>query len=351
MGYRCTVLAIILVAFLRCFLFLDQRPLAEWDETRNAGVVRELVTKSTFPFLTYDGKPFFEKPPLWYYLTGIVSLSGYSLTTLRLVSATWGFTTILIVFWIGVRWYGKAGGTIAAIVLLTTGHLFIPDAGGYFSPHTFRSADSDSLLIFCMVLAFFCFFRDKPQFTLGMVFSALGILAKGPMGIVPAAAYIIYIVTRRDWRSINPVQLVTAGMVFFFVLTPWYLVMIFSFGDLFIREHLGYHLFARIVESLEGHEGEWWFYISVLSNKEVFLGLEALFFSTAFLLRKSNTLKEYKAFAPLMVIALILLFITVTRTKLAWYVLPVYPFAALVIGNTGGQILKSIFPESIFRDS
>lgn len=353
---------LILFVLFRLFLNLDTDPIARWDEETNAQVVLELVNNSSFPYLTLNTEPFFEKPPLWYYITAdIVKNFGYNNFTLRIVSAVSGLLLFLLTAVISWKWYGPVGSIVSIIVLATTEQLFINNVGGYFSTHTLRSADSDALQILFLIASMYCFGLAQANIRtlyLGFVFSGLAFLTKGPVGLLPPLVYIIYMLSMATLRTKNKEprnkpstknqvprtsnqfsvlssrSWVSGFLLFCLIVLPWYIVMFRTFGFPFLQEHFGYHMIKRVAEPLEGHSQEWWFYLEFLFNKKVYLWTWIFIASLIFLIEKSkHSLKEYKTFAPLVFVVSLLLITTLTHTKLAWYILPIYPFIAVFIGN------------------
>ncbi len=117
--------------FYRIFFNLLQAPVERWDEQTNIEVVINSLSHKSFPVLYIDDKPFFEKPPLWYWITAIVVKSvNQSPFSMRLLSAVSGVGVILLTVFLAWRWWGVYAGISSWIVLLTTNQLFVTNAGG-----------------------------------------------------------------------------------------------------------------------------------------------------------------------------------------------------------------------------
>ncbi|MFQ5493708.1 MAG: hypothetical protein ACE5DX_06140 [Candidatus Dojkabacteria bacterium] len=106
--------------------------------------------------------------------------------------------------------------------------------------------------------------------------------------------------------------------------------MVVSLGSVFINEYIGYHLLQRSLTALEGHNQPIWFYLSVLSNWRVFV-VWPLLLSAVTLAAKSQG-KEFLRDISVIMVVLTVVGFSLAGTKLAWYILPVYPFAAILIG-------------------
>lgn len=300
------VLTLLLIAltWYRCFGNLTTNPIERWDEQTNIAVIADTRSHGSFPILFLENTPFFEKSPLWYYLHLFLPVHP------RVVSAFAGLLTILLTAYITWKWWGPLAGFVSWVILLTTNHLFVTNPSGIFSTHTFRSADVDSLFMFLLVASFFV---DSPKWK-GLL-AGLAVLTKGPLGALP----ILF--------STNKITSICWALA---TILPWYTYMVAQFGETFLSAHFGYHLYTRSVMPLEGHTQYWWYYASILSNRHLFFSWELLVGSMIYLFA-TKKLKDSRIRSIVIMAATLLLVPTFVQTKLAWYILPFYPFAALVI--------------------
>jgi len=346
---RFFLITLIALAIIFCFYKLSYPDLQKWDETTNANVVYESLHSNRPWILQFEKKPFFEKTPLWYYATmGIVKILGFNKYTLRLVSAFSGFLLILLIYMLGKMLYTRFAGLMAGFTLLATGHLFFFHPGGYFSSHHIRSADSDILQILLIVFSFYAFCRVTKGNTSwiysGVIASALAVMSKGPMGILPLIVFFICGILSKKRLCLSFSQIALAVSFFIILVMPWHIYMYLQFKEKFINSYFYYHLLRRVISPLEKHGEPWWFYFKLLSIRQVFFSLELLV--AAFVARVINRQTKrlvYTRFGLLVTIVLILLIITIVKTKLAWYILPLYPFAALVIGGFLNQLREKGF--------
>lgn len=333
-------LATILLTLLtiwRLFSGLGQAPFERWDEVTNVEVVTNLITTRSFPALYAFHQPFFEKPPLWYYLSALIARAvGVSKNSMRALSVVSGLCIILFTVYLAWRWWGTASGFTAWIVLLTTNQLFITNPAGYFATHTFRSADLDALLIAFMIVAFAACASLKKCSVIAGLATGLGVLTKGPFGFVPLViATLLFIRKKRYFCSLWTAWIVGAA-----VAVPWYLYMTARFGSTFLSAGIGYHLIDRAISPLEGHASSPLFYVWVLASRSVFLSWELLAGSLIWLTVKKKFTDMRVLYSVCMTVVLFLI-PTVVQTKLAWYILPVYPFAALTIAAAVGDLVHS----------
>lgn len=311
------------ITLYRLFFDLGRLPAERWDEETNLHVVNTIIALHIFPALSLDGSPFFEKPPLWYWTAAVSGmLFSDSLIAIRTISAIAGFLTISIIAWTATKWWGAIAGFTSWFVLITTNHIFIKNPAGIFSTHTFRSADVDSLYIFFLTLSFIAScsqlnFRSKSLLT--GVFSALAILTKGPIGVLP----FIFLPKKSLFQAI---------IICTILVIPWYTYMTVTFGQPFISTHILYHLIQRSMSPIEGHTNPWWYFVSLLTNRAFFLSWELAFLSVIWPIIHRTHVHDRLVRATIVMFILCLIIPSAAQTRLAWYILPFYPFAALSIG-------------------
>jgi 4-amino-4-deoxy-L-arabinose transferase-like glycosyltransferase len=337
------VLSMIAIVLIQCFSGITTAPIERWDEQTNIDVVKHSSMLGTFPFLMLDGHPFFEKPPLWYYTATLASgIHGVSANTLRFVSAVFGMLFLLLVISTAWKWWGKTAGIISFVLLVTTNHLFVNNPVGIFSTHTLKSADVDSMFLFFLFLSFVFarhVYTSRRFAILTGIISGFAVLTKGPLGIVPffVASILFYRTSYKKYRT-NLLYLI---VTFLATVIPWYLCMIYRYGWQFISNNVGYHIFERVVIPLEGHGNSPWFYFSLLANISIFpYGIP--FLISGIWIFASGIYRKDMRIAYSFIMALICLATpTLMQTKLAWYILPFYPFAVLTTVGTVSTIGKT----------
>ena len=123
-GPRSTVVVLGLL-FVACWLAIG-RDLWTPDEPREAEISREMwLAPSVVP--TLNGRPFIEKPPLYYWtVAGVFATFGESSPALaRSVSAAASFLTLLVVFLWGRRDFSAGVGLLAAFGLATSAQFLV----------------------------------------------------------------------------------------------------------------------------------------------------------------------------------------------------------------------------------
>ncbi len=327
------------------FQFLGRLTLLEPDEGRYGEIAREMLEKMDFitPHLNYV--KYFEKPPLLYWLNALsISLFGQNEFAVRFPSALAGLLGILLTYHIGRKIFGRREGLFSALVLGTSVG-FLAQA---------RMNIIDMTLTLCMTASHGCFLiavqdeekRKGLYYHLFYLFSALAILAKGLIGLVfPVAIIFLFVVFTRQWRLFTEMRLKTGIPLFLIVSAPWFILVSVKNPEFphffFIHEHL-----ERFLTKVHGRYQPPWFFIPVL--------LGCMFPWSLFLpvtvhrLKRENTssVSVPLKFLSLWVIV-IFCFFSLSGSKLAPYILPVFPAVALLIGRMlsiaceeGGNALK-----------
>jgi 4-amino-4-deoxy-L-arabinose transferase-like glycosyltransferase len=175
---------LLLVLPLATLLFatdLGGRDLWDPDEPRAARVVIGIAETGSWSVLRHEGRPYLEKPPLFYWLAAAAARAGgrVSETALRLPSSLAALATVLFLFFLGRDLFGRRTGALAAVVLATAQDFFMEARWGH----------ADMLWTCFLTLACFAYQRARravrPGIPLALFYGALGLaaLTKGPAGI------------------------------------------------------------------------------------------------------------------------------------------------------------------------
>src|SRR3954467_5136543 len=108
---RTSFLLVLAVAFLLGLAPVVSHSLWTPDEPTGAGIGRAMAESGDWIVPRLNGKPFLEKPPLyWWALAGSLRLLGMSDTAARVPSALFTVLTLLVVWVAGIRLGGPREG-------------------------------------------------------------------------------------------------------------------------------------------------------------------------------------------------------------------------------------------------
>ena len=259
------------VLSLAVFLWLAAlawlRPLSLPDEGRYVGVALEMLWSGNWLLPTLDTLPYFHKPPLFYWLTaaslGAFGINAWAARLGSLLAATACALSLYHFLW---RWSGYAHARAALLVLLTAPFFY---GGAQF-------ANLDMLVAACISGTILCAAHavlgasdatrpSRPALAGAYALAALGLLAKGLIGIViPAIVIGIWLVLLgRPWMILRLVWL--PGVALFAVIgLPWFLLIQARYPDFFSYFFVHHH-FERFAAQGFNNRQPFWFLVAVFA--------------------------------------------------------------------------------------
>jgi 4-amino-4-deoxy-L-arabinose transferase-like glycosyltransferase len=357
---------------------LGSLPLVGPDEPRYAEVAREMFARHDLITPTLGGLPWFEKPPLLYWLmiTGY-RVFGVSEYAARLGPAVCGLLTAVFVYWIGktiedtrAESSSKTAededqrrdglGRFSALVWLSSLGAIV------FS----RGASFDIVVTMTITGALACFFvwdvrYRTPSGSDGIViapnlllagfycFIGLSLLAKGLIGIViPFGVISAYYLLKREWPHWKFVKSLFWGLpLAIAVAAVWFGPMLSRHGWKFVDQFIVQHHFARFVTNKYHHPAPFYFYLLVLfalaAPWTIFLGA-GFWSSQRWHWRGRTPLDRFRVFAFCWVVVP-LVFFSFSESKLTAYILPALPAVALLISERITCFLHARRGDLVFR--
>ncbi len=330
---RAAALLLAAAMALAWFGTLGWRPLVRADEARYAEIAREMVASGDWVTPRLNGFKYFEKPPLQYWATaGAFEVFGLHDWASRLWPALTGFAGLILVLALGRRLLGAGAGAYAAAVLAGSPlYAFL----GQFDTLDMGVSFFLSLAVFAYALAQREQTRPAEQRGWMLAFwasCALATLSKGLIGIVlPAGAIALDVLLRRDWRRLARLSWGAGLPLFLLVAAPWFVLVSVRnpefFHFFFIQEH-----FERFLTRFADRYEPPWYFIPVLV-----LGMAPWLLPLGPALVRAFTDGTGRRFSPRRFLALwalvVFAFFSVSDSKLASYILPVFPALALLAGD------------------
>lgn len=222
------IIVIIVSAGLLKLLTLGQYPLMDTTESRYAECGRLMAATGDWVTPRYpENEPYWGKPPLSFWLTAaLMKLFGVSEFSSRLSPFLSAAAVALITFIFARKFAGFRAGLFAAAVLATTAVFNVMSA----------VVSTDMALTAAISLAmaaFHCATSSEKRLhsrLWGYVFFAglgLGLLAKGPLGIViPFIPIVLWtFITGESRKVLTRIPWLTGPLVMLAIALPWYLHM------------------------------------------------------------------------------------------------------------------------------
>lgn len=324
-------ICLIILSSILFFTNLNKAPIQTWDETVNINVVRDTASLGSSTVLYQGSSEFLEKPPLWYFLTAaLVQIFGDHLFVYRLISSICGLGITMIIFFIFPKEYSFYQKVLASLSFLAVNQIIIPHASSIFSSHTFRSADVDALQIFWLMLAIFTILKVRNQhlaWYLACLSLGLAFLVKGPLALIFLIVLSIYKLRNTNQDNFVFKHLVLGLVIFLIIVLPWHMWMYVHYYTIFLREYFVYHQVQRFFMPLEGHEQNLWFYLRIFFN----FNINPMWPIVLMVTLHWHKLMHYSLFKlALQLFTVTMILLCVMQTKLAWYLLAIYPLTALL---------------------
>jgi 4-amino-4-deoxy-L-arabinose transferase-like glycosyltransferase len=308
------------------------RPLALPDEGRYVGVAWEMLRSGNWLVPTLDTLPYFHKPPLFYWLTATsLALFGINDWAARLPSLLAATGSAFALYLFARRFVGEFFARMTLLILATTPFFL---AGAQF-------ANLDMLVSACIcctilaaahaVLAAEDGRPDRATLALAYAFAALGVLAKGLIGVaIPALVMTAWLVRLRRPAMLPRLVWLPGVVLFVLIVVPWFALIAQRYPAFLHYFFIHHHLERYATGDFNGHR-PFWFYLPVLAG----LTLPWFVFLPRALSQRADQDGAPAGVHALMWIWLLVtfLFFSIPQSKLLGYVLVAVPPMAVLFAH------------------
>jgi 4-amino-4-deoxy-L-arabinose transferase-like glycosyltransferase len=322
-----TIGCFIIFSGLILFFNLGARSLENHGYLRYAEVAREMIRSGEWVVPHLNGEVFIDKPPLLFWLIAIPSSIYGSVTPLlaKWPSAFSAWMGVIILFLWGKRIYGTTqSGLIAGGVLLSSYQ--------YFSQA--RLAKTDTLLCLFILLSLYFFtlgygeVRRRRTLFYGLSFFSmgLGVLTKGPFGLIPPFIIIsALLIKERRWRIWISREFLLGYIILALTVLPWIFLFISRVG---LEQYIA---LVKETQILTRKAPIYFYFIEIWGQFFPWsLLLPFLFF---YLWRQRNRLWHSRESFFLIWFIVLLTLLTLFKYRASRYLLPALPPLALMIGG------------------
>jgi 4-amino-4-deoxy-L-arabinose transferase-like glycosyltransferase len=351
---------------------LGAAPLVGPDEPRYAQVAREMLARHDLITPTLGGLPWFEKPPLLYWMMmASYRVFGVSEFSARLGPAICGLLTAVFVYWIAaaggdptVREGAESARWSVLVFLSSLGVIAFA-----------RAASFDIVITMTLTGALACFvaWQVRHRTRSGsdgikanpsraginvLLFSfyffiGISLLAKGLIGVViPFGVIAVYFLLRREWpQRTFLTSLFWGAPLALAVAAVWYGPMIGRHGWTFVDQFIIQHHFARFATNKFHHPAPFYFYLPVLALLALpWTGqlLAAFLSARQWNWRGEAPLDRLRVFALAWIVVPVAFF-SFSGSKLTAYILPVMPAVALLSGERLTCFLRAGRGDKVMR--
>jgi 4-amino-4-deoxy-L-arabinose transferase-like glycosyltransferase len=293
------------------------------DEGRYAEIAREMLLLQDWLVPHLNLVPYLEKPPLVYWLTSLsFTAFGFAEWAARLPSALAALAGLYLAYGLGRALWGERQGLWGAMVLAT--------CGGYIILARLLTLDMvfSFFLNLGIALGYLALSRDRPRLWLWAYLAlALAVLVKGPVALVLAGLIwgpVAWLWGRQALRALICPQ---GWALLAAVVLPWFLLVAWRFPE-FPRFFLWEHHVERYVSGMAFHAEPWWYFGPVL------LGLLLPWTGLVpWALGRRSSMNPGDRLFLMIWAGAVLVFFSLSRGKLATYILPALLPLALLVGE------------------
>jgi 4-amino-4-deoxy-L-arabinose transferase-like glycosyltransferase len=243
----------------------------------------------------------------------------------------------MVTYLLGRKMFHPTVGFLGAVILATAVEFIVLS----------RSVVHDISLVFFVTLALYLFYigyQDDRHRKRNLLFfyGALGfaVLSKGPVGLaLPAMTIGLYLIVERNLKFVMKLQTGWGILIFLTVASPWYILISLKnldyAGYFFVEQNLG-----SFLSSESRHPNPFYYYIPVLFGGffpwSCFLPLALI----SAVRKRFENIHESTAFLVIW-FGSVFIFFSIAGSKLATYILPLFPAASLLVALCWHELLNS----------
>lgn len=315
---------------LAIFWRLGSAPIHRSMEGREALVIQEMVRSGDWVLPLRNREDVPHKPPLMHWIGAIIAtLRGGTVdeTGTRLPSALASAISLVLLFALVRREHGERRALASVLVLLTTESFTRQARNGWVDPVL-------SACVLAAVAAFLAMDRrgrwTGPAAIGFYVALGLGVLAKGPIGVVlPALGIAAYLLATHRPRVLRELLRPTGIAVFCAVAIPWYVAALAEGGMAFFSTQIIDENLKRFFVSPEAHHPPYFFLRSFLHTGAPWSLVLPFALWHALRARGRPGLETFALWWWLAD----LVFLSVAAGKRAVYILPTMPAVAILVSG------------------
>jgi 4-amino-4-deoxy-L-arabinose transferase-like glycosyltransferase len=331
-----------LIVYVPFFLHLDVQTLRIWDEARMANNSIEMFTNGNYWIPHFEGEidMWCTKPPLllWLQVLGYRVL-GIGELAIRLPSALSGlFLCFVIITWSKKELFSVVPAFVSILILAVS--------EGFSGWHGARTGDYDILLSLVCLLMLYYFYafgqasnnKQENYWYAFLLCTAISVWVKGIASLIFLPILLLFFFVYRKGYILKKrgiiVSIISAsviGLGYYLIremINPGYLATVYS-------NEIG----GRVLHAIEGHDRGFWYYFVSLPKR---FGVAAFAIIPSMIVlwwkgsKEERKLVIYLSSCALFYVAVL----TIAKTKLPWYDLPLFAIYGFIIGIGFNALIK-----------
>ena len=312
-----------------------QVPFHDWDESIYAQVGKEITTDKHLN-MSYNGFVWLEKPPLFIYMIAVTHLLfGQQVFWPRLITLLMSVLLFFLTYQLSKQivrnLFSKELDKISNLLFQL--YCLVPSLAlastGFFTDR----ATIINMDIF-LATAWMGYFVYRNNFRGKLIFLTLGVMTKSFLGFYPFILDLFFNYT----ILLKPREMLKNSILIVLPLT-WHICSLLLYGYYFVQQHILDHMFSRVLEPIELHFGNKNYYFEYLYRDMnwivILVGITVVLLAIDVLIRISKQkLSFFKNEINWYYVVLIspipyLIFLTLSKSKLYWYLYSITPLFCL----------------------
>lgn len=317
------------------FFALGSYPLLNNNEGLYAEIPKEMLESGNWIIPYLNDVIYIEKPPLLYWLIALsYQTFGVSEWSARLIPATSGIFTCLIILWFSLKLNLQKLNWLSSFILSTSFGYIICSRMVFF----------DILLTFFVttsLLFFYLWFKEEKLtfLRISYISLALAVLSKGLVAIILAGGVVLifFVIEKVSLKKIKTFFDLTSILLFLLITLPWHIAAIIQEEGFawffFVNEH--FLRFLGLKEPKDFYSGAIYYYLIKIP---LYLFPWSLFL---FILLKKTTLSSKLARFCWIWILFFLAFFSLSTAKANYYLILGLPPLTLLLANKIEYLLRN----------
>jgi 4-amino-4-deoxy-L-arabinose transferase-like glycosyltransferase len=328
----------ILLGFLCAVLFawrVGSTPLIGLDEGLYAECSREMLTSGDYIVPTCNGVLFMDKPPLVYWMQAAgMRVCGVNSLGARLPSTLAALLLVGFVVYMGARLYDRRSGIMAGFILAST----------ILTSALARMAIMDQMFAFAITLSLGSFVLaysgkwGRRGYVLFWAAMGVSTLIKGPAGMAIICLIAgTFLLMSRDRQAVRRAAPLAGVLIFLAICLPWYIIVQARTHGAFAGEFFIHQNLQRAMGEDFCHNQPLYFYLPVF-----LAGFFpwSVYVPLAWSVKVKRANADASLFMGVWVVVVIGVF-SLSRSKLASYIYPMFPAAAVLVGAMWAEVTGS----------
>lgn len=296
---------------------LGRDALFDWDEGIYGELGRSLTMGHNWLFPSWNNAVWLEKPPGIAWATGLgIFLLGPTAHGARFLMPLFALYTLYVVYRLGTK-LGSWRHGLLAVGVLAGFNLFLGRT---------RAVNTDMALLASITTTILFLLENRPAWWVALSIFG-GVWFKGLAGFISLIiALPLFLQKSKPYLLRLLIYLLVATL-------PWHILAYFKYGQDFLTPYFFEQVLKRATTQIEFHFETRYYYFNYLSeNLGAGVLIVAGFGALLTLISRKNRFLVWWVLAPLAIF-------TLAKTRLFWYILPIYPALSLLISQAIGAFV------------